>query len=312
MAPYSPPIPSFKLFYCSLFDKDTTIGAQQATEWVPFQTAIHRPLRNLALTFITNNFDALGELCRRHFTPTTKTRNSGKKNPAHHPTVHYEFGSAPHLSFREGAKDLLQGSFHSPKTYGNINHIVKLETTKMIVIHAFNTSIVPGPDDPFLISNHTIIAACTFHIFQAVNGVKCCFLSYIAVTNKQYTKDTVTGFADNEQMHQPFRDSGYGFAWLMLQMASMLSATDLTDSGHRMVGFAPVYLQVQKASTARSMFLRNGFVPTSVIDSERLSHLEGLSINEKADFNYQSSSEKDIESLSVIGKLGLSITFWCF
>ncbi len=86
-------------------------------------------------------------------------------------------------------------------------------------------------------------------------------------------------------------------------MASLLSGTDLPARGKKTVSFARVYLQVQKSSQARSIFLHKGFVPDSPLNSEQLSHLERLTLSKQQEMNYQNSQAKDIESLHVYGKI---------
>ena len=234
MAIYLSNPPTLKEYYASLFGSDQSTGSLQAQKWDPITTAIHAPLLNIRGTFIGMRFDGMYELSNRTFTPTTKTRASAKNNPKRHQTIWYEFGLAKNLMYREGAKELLQGSFTAAETYERINAIVQFESTHMIIIHAYNTSIVPGPHDPVVLSNHTIIAACTYHRFNTTKaGITNCFISYLAVTNKQYTRDTVTGFAEKERPHKPFRDGGYGFSWLMIRMASLLSGTNLPARGEK-------------------------------------------------------------------------------
>jgi hypothetical protein len=299
------PNPTLKHYYCSLFSSEKTAGIREAQTWDESSTPIHCPLSNIIGTFVPINSNyGLMDLSDRNFTPTTKTRNSAKKNPKRHKTVWYEFGLAKNLAFRDGAEDLLQGCFYSAETYDRIHAIVQLESTKMIIIHAYKTPIVPGPQDPPILSNHTIIAACTYHTFKTTDKDDTnCFVSYLAVTNKQYTKDTVTGVADRDRHHKPFRDGGYGFSWLLIRMASLLSGTDLSSNGPRRVTFAKVYLQVQKSSHARSIFLRNGFVPASPLNSAQLSFLENLTPSKQLEINYQNSRVEDIESLNVYGKI---------
>ncbi len=296
--------PTLKEYYASLFGSDQSTGSLQAQKWDPITTAIHAPLLNIRGTFIGMGNVGIYELSNRTFTPTTKTRASAKNNPKRHQTIWYEFGLAKNLMYREGAKELLQGSFTAAETYERINAIVQFESTYMIIIHAHNTSIVTGPHDPVVLSNHTIIAACTYHRFNTTKaGITNCFISYLAVTNKQYTRDTVTGFAEKERPHKPFRDGGYGFSWLLIRMASLLSGTNLPARGKKTVSFARVYLQVQKCSAARSIFLHKGFVPASPLNSEQLAHLEQLISSKQQEMNYQNSQAKDIESLHVYGKI---------
>jgi hypothetical protein len=310
MVSHLPTHPKLKEYYSSLFGSDQTTGSLHAQKWDQTTTAIQAPLSNITGTFIRQRSSGLTELSRRTFTPTTKTRALAKNNSKRHKTIWYEFGLAKNLAHREGAQELLQGSFTAAETYERINAIIQLDSTKMIIIYAYNTSIVPGPDDPVILSNHTIIAACTYHTFHTTNdGVTNCFISYLAVTNKQYTRATVTGFAEHERPHKPFRDGGYGFSWLLVRMASLLSGTNLPARGKRTVSFARVYLQVQKSSQARSIFLRNGFVPASPLNSVQLSYLDRLSLLKQLEMNYQNSKAKDIESLNVFGKLVLFFVF---
>ncbi len=293
--------PPLAAAYLSLFDRMAPVAIEMAPKWRHHSPPIHRPVRNLLGLFIPEfNGNRLVDIAKSQFSPSGKTRNTDTGNPKRSPTFWFEIGLAPQMKTCQIGTTLLQQSFSSAGTYTAIGELTELSTTLMIVIHAFNTNIVPDEEDTLIAEHHTAIAACTFHLFPK-ESPRVCFVSYLAVTQQLYNQRTVTGFGiDNEP---PFRGNEYGFARLLLRIASLTSGSQfddsVADSGCR---FLPVFLQTQKDSVSRSYFLRLGCAPLSIEGNPDLKLMNELPANDQKMFNYQPATTSDIVTLGILGK----------
>jgi hypothetical protein len=298
--------------YLSLFDNVPPKAIQAAQGW-QFAPSIHRPLNTLLGHLIPDTTSSkLASVARRQFFIAGKTRGSASADNPRDFTFRYEMGAAPSLTTRDIGTTLLQRSFLSGNTYDNIGNTTADPSTLMIVIHAYNANIVQVNNEAIIPSNHTAIAACTFHLFPK-ESPSVCFVSYLAVTDKQFNSKTVTGLLDSGGRDDPireppFRSSGYGFARLLLRMASLIAGSRydpaVPDSGCQ---FRPIILQTQMDSHSRSCFLRLGCVPINPRQDPDLSRMNDLDEDHQKVLNYQPTTTEGIVTLGIFGKPGFCL-----
>jgi hypothetical protein len=292
--------------YLNLFDSVTPRAIEVASAW-DFVRAIHRPLNNLLGYLIPDSRDLrLANVAKHQFVIASRTRGLSLASSPRDFTFRYEMGSAPSLVSRNIGTTLLQRAFVSHETFINIGNTTADPSTMMIVIFAYNTNIVLGPNEAIIEGNHTPIVACTFHLFPK-DSPKVCFVSYLAVTDQLYNTNTVTGkvpYPAELQDEPPFRGNGYGFARLVLRMASLVSGSrfdaEQPDSGCK---FLPIVLQTQMDSASRSCFHRLGFVHLTPGNNNDLKIMDNLSPVDMAKLNFQPTGTHGVETLGIFGKL---------